>query len=187
MGITGGSFLNQVNDIVPGLGFKKAESVAILARDTSGAPLTNATTPPIAAVETSFLAIVQAASTTFVCELVWQVPRDYDQVKDELRLRFLTNSAGDTDVPTLDAAVYSKRAGVALTADLDPVISAAVPNSTTKAAWREINIDSQGLQPGDVLSIEVSSSAHTTDALDIYDMEMEYRSTLVYYDKDDRS
>ena len=187
MGITGGSFLQQANSIVPGLGFKKAESVTILARDTSGAPLTNATTPPIAAVETSFLAIVQAASTTFVCELVWQVPRDYDQVKDKLKLRFLTCSASTTDAPTLDAAVYSKRAGVALTADLDPVISAAVPKGVANAAWREINIDSQSLQPGDILSIEVSSSAHTSDALNIYDMEMEYRSTLVYYDKDDRN
>ena len=185
--MNGGTFLSQANDIVPGLGFKKAESVAILARDTSGAPLTNATTPPIAAVETNFLAIVQAASTTFVCELVWQVPRDYDQVKDELKLRFLTCSAGTTDAPTLDAAVYSKRAATALTADLDPVISAAVPKGTALTDWREINIDSQGLQPGDVLSIEVSSSAHTTDAVNIYDMEMEYRSTLVYYDKEDRS
>jgi len=26
-----------------------------------------------------------------------------------------------------------------------------------------------------------------TDALNIYDVEMEYRSTLVYYDKEDRS
>lgn len=187
MSITGGTALSQLNSIVPGLGFKKAQDITILARDTNGAPLTNATTPPIAAVETNALAIVQAAATTFLCELVWMVPRDYDQVKDELRLRFLTNSAGDVDVPTLDASVYSKRAATALTADLDPVISAAVPNNTTKAAWREINIDSQSLQPGDVLTIKVDSSAHGTDALNIYTIEMEFRSTLVYYDKNDRS
>ena len=185
--MSGSSYLSQLNDIVPGLGFKKAESVMGSIRDTSGAPLTNATTPPITAVETYFLAIVPASSSTFTGEFMWKVPRDYDQVKDQLRLRFLVNSAGDTDTPTLDAAIYRKRAGVALTADLDPTISAAVPNNTAIADWREINIDGNGLQPGDVLNIEVTASAHTTDALNIYDVEMEYRSTLVYYDKEDRS
>lgn len=185
--MSGGTFLSQLNDIVPGLGFKRAIDIFHLARTSAGTPFHNATTPPIAAVETNALAVVQAASTTFVCKLIWTVPRDYDQVKDELKLRFLTCSAGTTNAPTLDAAVYSKRAATALTADLDPTISAAIPKGTAATAWREINIDTQSLQPGDVLNIEVSSSAHTTDAVNIYAIEMEYRSTLVYYDKEDRS
>ena len=118
--------------------------------------------------------------------MIVQVPRDYDQTNDYLRLRFLVNSAGDTNTPTLDATIYRKRTGVALSSDLDPTISLAMNNSTTIAGWIFINVDGKGCQPGDILTITVSASAHTTDAVDLYGAELVYKSDLVYNVKTDR-
>lgn len=181
------SALKQSCDlIVNGNGFKKSIDVINLFRDTNGAPLTNATTPPIAAPETNLLGVIPAAGTTFVCKLIIQVPRDYDQTNDYLRLRFLANSAGDTNTPTLDATIYRKRTGVAVSSELNPTISAAVNNLTTLAGWVYINVDGKGCQPGDILTIAVSASAHGTDALNVYGAELVYKSDLVYNVKTSR-
>jgi len=172
--------------IVNGCGFKKFIDLFNLCRDTNGATLTNGTTPPIAALESNLLGIVPASQSTFVCKIILEVPRDYDQTNDRLRLRFLANSAGNTNTPTLDATIYRKRAGVAISSDLDPTISPAVNDLTTLAGWVEINADGKGCQPGDILTIEITASAHGTDALNIYGVEAVYDSDLVYNVKTER-
>ena len=176
----------SLNLIVNGNGFKKSVDVIGIFRDTNGAPLTNATTPAITALETNARGIQVASSATLVGELIWQVPRDYDQTNDYLRLRFLASSGGDTNTPAIDATVYRIRAGAAISSDLDPTISASVNNDTTDKDWVEINIDGKSLQPGDVLSIIVSTEAHTTDAVDVYGAEFVYKSDLVYNVKNER-
>lgn len=181
------SALKQSCDqIVNGSGFKKSVDVLGIFRDTDGAPLTNATTPAITALETNALGIQVASSATLVGKLIWQVPRDYDQTNDYLRLRFLASSGGDTDTPAIDATVYRSRTGVAISSDLNPTISASINNDTTDKGWVEINIDSKSLQPGDVLTIAVDTGAHTSDAVDVYGAELVYKTDLVYNVKTER-
>lgn len=117
----------------------------------------------------------------------FSIPRDFDATIDKLHIRFLANSAGDTNTPTIDAAMYRKRAGAALSADIDPTISAAVNSNTDIADWVEIVSEGDEWQPGDVVTCLFTTSAHTTDALNLYDLEVVYASDLVYYNDDERS
>ena len=150
-----------------------------------------ATAPTIAATETSGIAIVGAASTTALGTVLWTVPDDYDVTSDHLKVRALINAAGATDnALTLDATVYNKREGTALSADLNPTASAVIPASaspTDDAAWREIDISGEGLLPGDALTINLLTQAHTTDAVQVWAVVIEYKSMIVANYTEDRS
>ena len=182
------TFLHRLDNLITGNGFKcviPGVNIQSLTEE-DGDRLDNSSTPPYAAFETSGLGMAQASSTTFLGELDVVVPQDYDKSDDYLRIRLLAQSAGDTNTPTIDAAIYSKRAGSALGSDLDPTISAAVANNTANGGWVEINADGNSLQGGDALHIELVTSAHTTDALHIYALELVYKSDLVYFNKANR-
>lgn len=186
MTINGATVLSQLNEIVPGFGIKKSVDMLGALRDTNGAPLTNSTTPAITTLETNAEGVEVSSGATLLGKIIWQIPRDYDDSADYFRIRALCNSNGTTDTPTIDATIYRKRAETELSSDLDPTISSAMNNSTNKADWVEINADSLSLQPGDVLTITISTSAHTTDDADFYALEFVYKSTIVYSTETDR-
>jgi hypothetical protein len=183
-----GNFLHKVEAMVTGYGFKKIlEGVDINSlRDSDGTILTAATEPSREALETSFIGAVVSSSQTDLGTLTFVVPRDYDADVDKMYIRFLCNSAGTTNIPTIDAALYRKRAGAALSSDLDPTISAAVNTSTSYAGWVEITADGLDLNPGDAVTWVFTTSAHTADALNIYGVEVVYYSDLVYYENSER-
>ena len=183
-----GTFLKNCERITTGCGFKKEiQGVDINSlRDADGTILTAATEPSREALETSFIGAVVSASQTDLGTLTFKIPRDYDASVDKLYIRFLANSAGDTNTPTIDAAMYRKRDGAALSSDIDPTISAAVNNNTNKADWVEIVSEGDKWQPGDAVTVALTTSAHTTDALNIYALEVVYFSDLVYYNNSER-
>lgn len=183
-------FLKQLGNIPTpgGDGVRVTQSFSPTAlKTTAGLVLTAATAPTIANVETNGIAVVGAASSTALGSFVFEVPKDYDFVSDELKINVLVRSAGTTDVPTITATVYRKRAGAALSAALTVVASTAVPSSTVDAAERTIKVSGNGLKGGDVLTINLVSGAHTTDAIDVYNVEVQYKSGIVYADFNSRT
>lgn len=189
MGVNPATFLKRCGSIITGDGFKR-EIAGIdinTLRDDAGVILDGSTEPSREALETSFDGAVVSSSQTDLGRLVFKIPRDYDQTLDYLRVRFLANSDGDTDTPTIDGKLYRKREGVALSSDLDPTISAAVNTNTVIAGWVEVNCDGLGMQPGDAVCMEFVTSAHGANALNVYSLEVIYKSDLVYFDIDDRN
>lgn len=155
-------------------------------KTTAGLVLTAATAPTIVNVETNAIGIVVAASTTTGGSFNFSVPQDYDEVADELKIKMQVVSGGTTNVPTLTATAYRKRAGAALTAALTVVASAAIPTSTVKAAERTIVLSGNLLLAGDVLTINIVTGAHTTDTVVIHDVSVQYKSSIVFNDPANR-
>lgn len=153
--------------------------------EADGDTLDNGSTPPMAALETNGLGIVVAAGQALVGCLNFILPRDYDEDNDKLRIRVLVVSSG-TDVPTLTATAYAKRASTALGSDLAPDATAAIPVSTAYADWRVLNLDGNGLKGGDVIHATISAGTHATHTVDVSALEVQYKGDIVYYDKDDR-
>ena len=190
MGLNPSTFLKRLEGVVTGDGFKRVIQGINLntIHLASGAPLAaDSGNPMRATLETYFEGVQLASSQTALGTLTFGIPRDYDATVDKLDIRFLANSAGDTNTPTIDATMYRKRAGAALSADIDPTISAAVNNSTTLAGWVEVRSHGDKWLPGDQVTCIFVSSAHTTDALNVYGLEVVYASDLVYYNDDERS
>ena len=160
-------------------------------KTTGGLTLTASTAPTIAATESNGVAIVGAASTTALGTILWGVPIDYDRTSDYLRVKVLCEMGGATDATnTIDATVYRKRAGTALSADLNPTASAAIPASaspTDDAAIRELILTGLSCRPGDALTINLLTAAHTTDAVNIWAVWIEYKSMIVARDITNRS
>lgn len=186
MGLNAATFLKRLEGIVTGNGFKKSIDVTDMLKTSAGLILTASTHPGKAALETNLYGIQAVAGQTALGSLLLQVPRDYDKSIDKMYFRFLANSVGDTDTPTIDAAIYQKKSMTALSADLNPTISTAVNNNTTKAGWVEIKVEGKGLEPGASLFVVFTSGAHGTDVLNIYAVEMVYYSDLVYYESSER-
>jgi hypothetical protein len=87
-------------------------------------------------------------------------------------------AAGGTDTPGLDAVAYHEDDGAT---DLDPTISADL--SVTLADVK-IDLSGNSFNAGDQISVGVFPEAHSSEAIQVYGIELEYRSCLVYFDKD---
>lgn len=187
-GLNPATYLKRLEGTIAGNGFKKSIDVTELIKGSAGVALDGTTTNAgIGAIETNYDGIICNASGTAVLSLKMLVPRDYDASIDKMRVRFLAQMGGNTDNSVeIDAACWQKKVGAALGSDLDPTISASINTLAEVAAWVEIVADGQGLVPGSGLYWEFTTSAHTTDAIHIYAVEIEYFSTLVYNDADDR-
>ena len=190
MGLNPATFLKRLESIVTGDGFKRViQGVNInTIRSGDGIIPTASTHPGRVAVETSFDALTSDANQTALGQLTFQIPRDYDATVDKLDFRFLAQMAGDDDDDiTIDAAMYRKRAGAALTADLDPTISGAINTLTELADWVEVRSHGDEWQPGDAVCIDFTASTHANDAIHVYGIEVVYASDLAYYNDDERS
>lgn len=155
-------------------------------KTTAGLTLTAATVPTVANNETNAIAIVAAASGTANGSFVWAVPKTYDESADELKIKLLIHSGGDTDTPTMTATAYRKRAGAALTSALTVVASAAINNNTTGAGEVTIDLSGNSLRGGDVLTINLVAGAHTTDTTVLNGVRLEYKSGIVFQTLSDR-
>jgi len=188
-GLNAGTFLSKMDGTVTGIGIKKSIDVTEKIKGTAGAALSGTTTNVgRGAIETNFDGIIADASGTAVLTLAMVVPRDYDKDVDKMRVRFLAQMAGATNTAIkIDAALFQKKVVTALSSDLNPTISAAIPVLATKAGWVEVVADSLGLVPGSALYWEFTTTAHTTDAIHIYAVEVEYWGNIVYNDRDDRA
>lgn len=131
----------------------------------------------LTAAETNLRVLSLAASTTAVGTLNFVVPRDFDEQTDAFFLKLIAASAGATDTPVLTATIYRKRPGsnIATVGVFTVAALSAVAQSLT------FNVIGKGLQRDDVLTIVITSAAHTTDAVLVYGIEPSYRSTLVSY------
>ena len=167
--------------IVQGKGFLKNSPVSIFDFHlaSTGAVLTTTltTNPGRDKTDTNFTTLSWAADKVITVGLNFIVPDDYDPIKDHLKLKLKAVSAGATNTPTFDAVLYKDDDA---TTDLDPTISAAL---SATLAWVEIDCSDQGLEAGDCIHIQVTPSAHSTDAINVYGAKWEYRSTLVYADR----
>lgn len=167
--------------VTQGQGFLKNQPVSLydfhLASD--GAPLTTTltTNPGPDKTDTNMTTLSWAASKVVTAGLNFSVPDDYDKAKDHLKLKLKAVMASTTDTPAIDAALYKDDDGAT---DLDPTISADLSDTL---AWVEIDCSGQSLEAGDVLQINITPEAHTSDALNVYAAKWEYRSTLVYADR----
>lgn len=116
--------------------------------------------------------------------IVWTVPRDYDEATDILTLRILASMitvSTDDDV-VLDAEVYVKRAGVALSSDKGPTVSATILSATEQ--WIEFDLKGYSLLRDDVVIIQIiTTGLNDTDGeeIQLHDLELTYRSCLVSY------
>lgn len=183
-------FLQNLDRIITGHGFRRVIqgiNINTLRLATGGILAVDSGNPQRRTLETYFEGVRLASGQTDLGSLTFQIPRDYDESVDKLYIRFLANSGGDTNTPTIDAAMYRKRAEAALSSDIDPTISAAVNNNTAKADWVEIVSEDDKWKAGDAVTCLFTSSAHSTDNLEIYGLEVVYASDLVYYEDSERS
>ena len=187
MGLNPGTFLFRLRSIITGHGFRRAiPGIGINSlRDASGLILTAGTNPKRASLEIVFEGVVSASGQTAGGSLQFVVPRDYDATNDELLVRFLAQSSG-TDVPTIDATLYRKREGVAISSDLGPTISGAINTVTALADWVEIDCSDLGLIAGDAIHMDFTFSTHASHDANIYGLEVVYRGDLVYFDSTNR-
>lgn len=175
------TFLYNLRDLIVGQGFKKIQPISIrefcLASDGASLTTTLTTNPGFDMKGTSSKSIVLswAASKVVAAGLAVQVPDDYDEAEDHLKLRLKIMSAGATDTPTFSATAYVNGAAT----DLAPSASAAI---SATLGWIEIDLSSNSISAGDVLTIAITPAAHTTDAIDLFAAKLEYRSDLVFYD-----
>ena len=137
-GLNAGTWLKRLEGTITGFGFKReiqGVDINSLRLETGAILVADSGNPGRVSLETNFEGVQLPSSQTDLGTLTFKIPRDYDKDNDYLRVRFLANSAGDTDTPSIDAAMYRKRAGAALSDDLDPTISAVVNTNTAIADW----------------------------------------------------
>lgn len=129
-----------------------------------------------------------------VGNIVWKVPRDFDEDAQEVTLRVLASQltvSTDNDVE-LDLEVYKKTPGSALSSDLNPTAPGTVLSTTEQ--WVEFDLStvlaSTNINRDDVVILEIiTNGANDTNGEEvlIHDVELVYRSTLVSYDKETTS
>lgn len=133
--------------------------------------------PGFGVTNTNTVIIQWTSSVVTAAGLSVQVPDDYDETMDHLKLKLKAASAGGTDSPAITVAAYKDSAP---TVDLAP---AATEAAGTESAWLEVDLSGRRLVAGDVLQLKLTPGAHTTDALNVYAIKVEYRSSLVYNDQ----
>lgn len=152
-------------------------------RTAAGLVLDGSTTSPqVKALETNALGVQVAAGSTAAGSFVFDIPKDYDPDKDELTIRVIGQTGGSTDSPTMNATIYRKRAGSALSGALTTVVSGAVSKAAGNGSEVTISVSGNGLLPDDILTINLTTSAHATDAVNIYSVDLVYRSNIVFSD-----
>lgn len=157
----------------------------------AGLSLTGATTPSVINVETNAIVIQAAASSNLLGTIAFRIPGNYDPVKDLLEFHGVFSTNGTTDAPTVSASAFRKRVATALSTALTvTAVPAAnginytqvVAKGTAAAATIAFGLSANGLQPGDVIYINLTSTAHTTDAVYQFGSFLRYCSAIVLTD-----
>ena len=167
-------------------------------RTAAGLVLTGGTAPLIAALETNALGVQVAAGATAAGSFTFRVPEDYDPVSDLLAVHVAGVSAGTTNQPTLSGTAYYSRpqinypggnqqAGAALSSALTVGTSVATNISTSHPLDMAVPLSGNGLQPDDCVTINLITSAHATDAFNMYGLALHIKSNFVLTDMAQRS
>lgn len=142
----------------------------------------------LTADETNARVIKVEQTIDVIGNIVWPVPRDYDEATDKLTLRVLASQltvSTDADVQ-LDAEMYVKAPDTALTADLNP--TAPSTNLLTKEQWIDIDFSGEGIQRDEVVIMKlITNGNNDTDGEEvlIHSIEVIYNSTIVSYHEED--
>lgn len=138
--------------------------------------------------ETSARVLQVDANVDTVGTWAIHIPMDYDEATDILKVRVLASQvtvSTDNDVQ-LDAEVYRKRAGSALTADLFGTLPSTVLSTTEQ--WVEFSLIGQGFQRDDMVYFKLLTDGHNDTAGEevlVHGIEVRVRSTFVSYDETD--
>lgn len=176
-------FLTNLDRLITGHGFKTVFPISIydFHLDDSftevGAP--GGDEPGFVKVN-DHLVVQWAATKTLPVNLQFQVPDDYDETEDHLKLRLKAYVVSALDTPTMTAAAYKDSDG---TTDLAPTVDAALSTTST---WVEFDLSSNSLVAGDIVSIDITMGTHANDVANIIGTKVEYKSDLVFYDPDER-
>lgn len=177
-----GDFLKQIKSTITGDGFlrdvKIPFSECFLASSGAALGTTISTNPGMDLFDTAILGFSWAADKVVAAAIAIRIPKDYDESDDYCKLVFRAKMAGATDTPGIDAIAYHEDDG---TTDLDPTISADL--SATLADVK-IDLGGNGFKAGDHITVQPFPEAHSSDAVQVYSISLEYRSDLVYFDKD---
>lgn len=123
-------------------------------------------------------ALSNAATNTSFGNISYLIPRDYDEASDKLLVRLIARTAGTTDFPTLTVAsstsVLGGTVGVAGTSKTSAVV-------TSSTAVYEFNLSGQGLKRDTNLALLMTMGAHTTDAIQLFAVQIVYASTIVSF------
>ena len=119
-----------------------------------------------------------AASTTFDGAFNFIVPPDYNQSVDILTVAIqIANST--TNTTAITATAYVKATATALSSVVTGTTSVTAPVSSNGITLYS-TFAGKGLKPGQSLWIILTNSAHTTDAVSIYGMDMQYASITAW-------
>lgn len=152
-----------------------ADAFAALAASMSGV-----------ADETNGRVLKVPAAVDSVGNIVWAVPRDYDEGTDVLHARVLASQltvSTDNDVE-LDSELYVKVPGSALASDANPTAPGTVLSTTEQ--WIEFDLSGNSLTRDNVVIWElITNGANDTagEEILIHAVEFVYASTLVSYDR----
>lgn len=177
-----GTFLAQVKDIVTGNGFLRRTQIpfasVFLASDGSALSTTISTNPGMDLFDTNIIGLTWAAAKVVPAGISIMIPKDYDESEDYCKLVFRAKMGGSTDTPAIDATAYHEDDGAT---DLDPTISGDLSDTLGDVS---IDLGGNSFSAGDHITVAPFPEAHGTDAVQVYSIALEYRSTLVYFDKD---
>lgn len=191
MKLTLNNFFGAVKELVMGGGYA-ADGVTVRndagflvdRNDFVGASVLAASVTRITA--SNYPVLNAAAGITAVANFSFVVPRDYDEATDELHLNIVALMAGATDVPTLTIAARSMVTGAA-SGVITPVSGSPTAALSTTAQKFDLLFRKQALKRDMILSFTVTSAAHATDALQVQELGVSYRSTLVSYNETDNA
>lgn len=177
-----GTFLQQAKDIISGNGFLRRMPLALsdFRLASTGAALTTtiSTNPGWDLFDTNIIGLTWAAAKVVPAGICITLPKDYDESQDYCRLVLRAKMGGSTDTPGIDATAYHEDDGAT---DLDPTISADLSTTLTDVF---IDLSGNSFSAGDHITVAPFPETHGTDAVQVYGASLEYRSTLVYFDKD---
>lgn len=115
------------------------------------------------------------------------IPRDYNEQRDELKVRLLAElTSGSTTVALSVGSVTRRRAGASNGSPSVAAQSQDVASGNPVAL--EFDLSGNGFQAGDVVELTIAGDGGTgsTDVVTGYGAKMEYGSSLVNYDFADR-
>ena len=173
------AFLDQLNNTTPegGNGIIVRRPIQLLdwylAATGAALTTTTSTNPGMGKIDTGMTGIIADADAVGEVGLTFHVPSDYDATSDHLKLRLRAMMNGSTDTPGFDVQAYHSDDG---TTDLAP---SDIGDLGATLAWVETDLSSKGLDYGDTLEVQITPQAHSTDVIQIYAAEWEYKSTIV--------
>ncbi len=155
--------------------------LAQVRHEDGGYILTSGTTGPIISQNSGVNQIITWAAgggfNRIPISWSFQIPHDYDEVQDVLKINAIVLDTAGTDTITMALEVFriTKNPGGTLdwTADLGPT-AATVTKSTAEPQRSQWDLDGNSFVAGDTVACIMTPSAHTTDALVLHSIYAEY-------------